>query len=471
MENNDGTTESQDIRKEELETLSAIYNENFTFKIPDYTAEFTIDIHTDSGLEVCLLNPQGHIIRTTQVNNLPPVVLKCVLPPGYPYEEPPIARIHALSLSEEEVSQLESSLLEQWSGDQVLFTMTDYLQQKAETPQKWFGKQILCSDIEFEQIVEFDQSQKQRQFDQSIFTCGICQEEFRGEKCTRFQGCKHIFCSECLREFFNSLISCGDVGKVHCPDFECGKQYLASREDVLRSDHIESERFDFQEFKELLMTPPIALDTLQKVLQDTATFDRYFQLFTDHQNAVIAKLFPSRLVSCPRKKCPAMIFRDNLASRLVVCRGCGYAFCNICRLSYHSDAIDCSKKMAAQQYHGIPIESLEGWLNLDKDSRERDIIRFRHGTDLLNRASNEYKMDKLFQEMIEDSTQKLSKCPTCDLIVQKLEGCNKMKCWSCACFFCNLCGSLLDWSLPYDHFTLPDSPCYGRLLDGIITEE
>lgn len=472
MDNSVGeVAQADDIKREELETLSAIYGQDISLNIAEYKAVASIPLRAENGITVCLLHPDGYIARTTKVTCLPQLTVEFTLPPGYPYQEPPKLKIHALTVTASEISELENLLALQWTGDQVLFTMIDYLQQKADNLQEWLGTEIRCSDVEYEQIIEHDQAEKQRRFDESVFTCGICQDEFRGDKCVQFDACGHIFCNGCLHDFFVSLISCGDVGKVHCPDFECGKQFLKNRDSALQLDNLESEGFDFWAFKTQLMTPPMPLGTLQKILADASLFSKYLTLFTDHQNAVIAKLFPSRLVSCPRAKCPAMIFRDNLSSRLVICRTCDYAFCNICRLSYHSDAINCSRKLANEQYHGIPANALEVWMLADKSSRERDIVRFRYGTEFLNRAANEYKMDKLFKEMLADSSQGFSKCPTCDLIVQKLEGCNKMKCWSCASFFCHLCGSLLDYSQPYEHFTSHDSPCYGRLLDGIITEE
>lgn len=162
-----------------------------------------------------------------------------------------------------------------------------------------------------------------------------------------------------------------------------------------------------------------------------------------------------------------MIFREDMISRLVICRVCDYAFCNTCRKSYHSDSIDCSRRNDTKQYQGVPIEDLEIWLESEPKSKKRNDLRYRYGFDLMSRVSQEYKMDKLFNEMLADESQGFKKCPTCDLIIQRSDGCNKMRCSSCFTFFCNVCGIYLDHDHPYDHFKEPTSPCYGKLFEGM----
>lgn len=470
----DPDSDIDDLRKEELETLSAIFQDALVLDLPGLKGEARIPLQVENGIPVHLINPDGKVLRTSEVRHLPPLKFKFLLPQGYPYEKPPEMELSSLIVSDHESNELKQKLLQHWidTKDQVLFTMIDEFQEKAAYLHNFTGQEIRCEDIEYEQILEHDLAEKQKEFDGSTFTCEICQDDLKGVKCVSFESCGHVFCNNCLRNFFVSLIKDGDVEKIHCPDFECGKNFLKVREKYLRLENMVGEKFDFEEFKTLLMTPPITLSILQKILgegegEDSKLFNKYLTLFTSHQNAVIAKLFPSRLVSCPREKCPAMIFRENMNSRLVICRTCDYAFCNTCRKSYHSDSIDCSKKVAGKPYCGIPIEALDMWLLSDKNSKERDALRYKYGYDLLTKVSNEYVMDKLFNEMLLDASHGFSKCPTCDLIIQRLEGCNKMKCSSCTTLFCNLCGIYLDYDHPYDHFNAVGSTCYGKLFHGM----
>lgn len=461
----------EDIRKEELESLGAIYQDDINLDLSLYSGMVTIPVQVEKGVDLHLVK-EGITKRSSKVRFLPPIEFTFTLPANYPYEEPPVFEVSCLTIPLAEIAELKAQLLSQWSDcqDQILFSMIDKLQQKAESSYDMDGQKIPCGDVEYEQIIEYDQAQKQKQFNMSTFTCEICQDHIKGDKCVQFDPCMHIFCIECVENFFVFLIEDGEVEKIHCPDFQCGKRYLEVREKYLRLDNIASEKFDFEEFKTQLMTPPITLSLLQRILGDgmgATLFDKYLMLFNSHQNAIIAKLFPERLVSCPRERCPAMIFRESMTNRLVICRTCDYAFCNTCRKSYHSDSVNCSRKSTSGKYGGIPIEKLEQWILLEKHSRERDLLRYKYGFDLLNKVSREYTMDKLFTEMILDTSQGFSKCPTCEMIIQRLEGCNKMKCSSCATYFCNLCGSFLPYDSPYDHFNTAGGSCYGKLFHGM----
>lgn len=461
----------EDIRREELESLEAIYQDDITIDLSQYSGKLEIPLQVEKGIDIHLVQ-DTLIKRTSKVHYIPPIEFTFSLPQKYPYEEPPTIDVSSLTTPVSDISDLKVQLLSQWedSRDQILFSMIDKLQEKAESLYKLDGQNIECGDVEYEQIIEYNQAQKQREFDMSTFTCEICQDHIKGNKCVQFDSCMHIFCIECVENFFIFLIEDGEVEKIHCPDYQCGKTFLEVREKYLRLHNIMSEKFDFEEFKNKLMTPPITLSLLQRILGDgmgANLFNKYLTLFNNHQNALIAKLFPERLVSCPREMCPAMIFRESMTSRLVICRTCDYAFCNTCRKSYHSDSIDCSRKAASGQYGGVPIEVIEQWVLSEKKSRERDLLRYKYGFDLLTKVANEYTMDKLFSEMLLDASQGFSKCPTCELIIQRLEGCNKMKCSSCATYFCNICGLFLDYDHPYDHFNTAGGSCYGKLFHGM----
>ncbi|EEQ37204.1 RWD domain family protein [Clavispora lusitaniae] len=470
----------EDVRKEELETLSAIYEDIVSLNFTSFEGVATLPISFDDEIPIRLQIAGGNTYRSTNIKYLPAMQFNFSLPEGYPYEEPPDILLNCTVISEKNLSELKATLRQLWLDikDQVLFAMIEHLKETVcWNPKELVGSRIDCGEngILYDKLIEYDAEEKQKCFDQTTFTCEICQSDLKGEYCSKFSPCNHIFCNECLRNFFISLIDSGNVEKVHCPDFDCTKRILDVREKYLRLDNIASEKFNFDEFKMQIMTPPIDASLLQRVLSGSEgleLYQRYLRLFTDHQHVLIAKMFPTRLVSCPREKCPAMIFRENMTNRLVICRQCQYAFCNTCRKSYHSNAIDCAKKNKDRQYYGIPLEALETWLNSESQSRERSELKYKYGHDLMKKVSDEYLMDKLFNELLADDSQDFSKCPTCDLIIQRSDGCNKMKCSSCYTFFCNLCGIYLDHDHPYDHFNDPNSPCYGRLFHGMSgTEE
>lgn len=462
-------------RHEELLAIESIFEDQIQVNHAKCSGTMSIPLDSERALKVTLQDPEGKTVRSREITHLPPLKLLFCLPETYPFEAPPEVSIDCNVIQQESLSEMCLEMKLQWdlTKDQVLFTVIEVLQERITSDLDLLvGPSIQCMEAAFyEQLIEYDNQCNQRKFDHTTFTCEICQTDVKGEVCLQFHQCGHTFCNRCLRDFFVSLINDGDVEKVHCPDFECSKKFLETREKYLRLDMLTEASFDFHQFRSRLMTPFIKLSLVHRILghdmEGTLLYERFIQLFTEHQHTLIAKLFPARLVSCPRSKCPAMIFREDMTSRLVICRECNYAFCNTCRKSYHSESIDCAKVNDAKQYQGVPIEALEIWLESEPKSKERNDIRCRYGFDLMTKVSQEYKMDKLFSELLADESLGLRKCPTCELIIQRSDGCNKMKCSSCYTFFCNLCGVYLEPNSPYDHFKEISSPCFGKLFDGM----
>jgi E3 ubiquitin-protein ligase RNF14 len=57
-------------------------------------------------------------------------------------------------------------------------------------------------------------------------------------------------------------------------------------------------------------------------------------------------------------------------------------------------------------------------------------------------------------------------CPNCKSWMQKLDGCNKMVCSKCTCYFCWLCSKILSRNDPYSHFNQTQSSCFEKLFEG-----
>ncbi|KAJ3272830.1 E3 ubiquitin-protein ligase rnf14, partial [Borealophlyctis nickersoniae] len=73
-------------------------------------------------------------------------------------------------------------------------------------------------------IMEHDRRMEQEEFDSGSYDCGVCFETKRGTACFRFAACKHVYCRECLNDYFTVLINDGLVHQVGCPDNSCKKQ-------------------------------------------------------------------------------------------------------------------------------------------------------------------------------------------------------------------------------------------------------
>lgn len=547
---------SEEAAVQELQLLHVI----FPHAHIDYSArKGAVSVPVSARVEVvvkeaCSGRPEATL--RTPVHHLPPVEVCFSLPEGYPETKGPEVSVVSAVLPVTSLNALHTEIASFWDvyGDQVLFTIVEHVQNQANNHVEALlgGDSVDCgTDVElYHTILQHDRVQKKTQFCNDTFVCQICQEDHKGAVCTQFEACRHVFCNHCLRGFFELLIEEGAVERVHCPDFECTKAQVAVREKYVRLEGIDIEKFDFEEFKQKLLTLPIRVELLGEILGEQDTSDterdgrnerdadmgvngvktsglraqangssgtpslnnisrrdtlrppngpsesapertlpdphfraeniqngpppqtppvslvsRFVDLYLKQQYNLITKLFPARLVPCPRQGCSEMIFRENTADPLVICRKCHYAFCSSCSKLWHGTFVVCDKK--DRMYLAIPVEALEQWLEAEPGSPDRTRLGYLYGKMLMRKTADEYLMDKKFNEMLSDECLGLHKCPTCEIIIQRSDGCNKMCCTSCKTFFCNLCGCYLDYSRPYFHYQDPESECYGRLFEGM----
>lgn len=482
------TDDIDDIKNQELRSLEAIYPDITKINYKLLSGSIDIPIRSEDGI-VILLNESKRTHedasltamnfkqkRKTTIHHLPSIKFTFRLTEKYPFEEPLSFQVFSKIIPAKNIFKLLDELNDFWMEhkDEVLFSLVDIIKNKADYHLKeLLGPEVDCGEnIEkFEYLLHHDKAKIQEEFDNQTFNCEICQCDFKGIVCTQFDICDHSFCNNCLYDFFTTLIDSGSIEKVHCPSFECTEKFNKLREKVLRFHDSDLETFNFDQFKERLMTPPISVELLRKILSSRnsniseSLITRYYNLFSKQQHELISKLFPTRLLPCPY--CPEMIFRENVSDPLIICRNCHYAFCHNCRKSWHGNYKPCNKKASGGRYFDVPIDALELWLASDQDSMDRKSLGFLYGRLLMKKAADEYLMDKLFNQLLNDDSQMLKKCPTCEIIIQRSDGCNKMMCPFCKTYFCNICGLYLNPTDPYDHFRAYDSPCYGRLFEGM----
>lgn len=70
-------------------------------------------------------------------------------------------------------------------------------------------------------------------------------------------------------------------------------------------------------------------------------------------------------------------------------------------------------------------------------SHEKKILNAKYGRNKILKAIDEYQMDKLFEQMLRLGTD-LKECPGCGAVIEKFEGCNKMKCSECLTCFASI---------------------------------
>lgn len=82
--------------------------------------------------------------------------------------------------------------------------------------------QLKTDLIEF--LVDYDKSEKKDAFDRTFFTCKVCFLEKLGSSMMQFPICNHVFCKECMKDFFKVRISDGSVNGLCCPEEKCTSQ-------------------------------------------------------------------------------------------------------------------------------------------------------------------------------------------------------------------------------------------------------
>ena len=230
----------------------------------------------------------------------------------------------------------------------------------------------------------------------------------KGATCYRLLLCGHVFCVPCLQDYYNACITEGDIGSVKCTAPDCGKAPkvdLAADQTGLKK----GSKDRTLEPSELLGIP-LEQETVQRYIK----LRRKKRLESDRTT-----------VYCPRQWCqgPARTSKsksdqaegiqetseleepqnydrnapqDKLpppTERLAICEDCNFAFCKVCKASWHGEYFVC-----------FPRSQFE--LTAEE------------------RASEDYM--KLHTQP----------CPTCDARAQKTHGCNHMICFKCDTHFC-----------------------------------
>ena len=217
----------EDEREEELNTLQSIYPE-LTLGIDNpLSAHIDLNVVPIKPLPV-VFEGEGTVHR---ISYLPPLHLEMALPEGYPKRCPPALKLASSPpwLTDTILEKLEKdghALWEEYGDMPMLFTYVSQLQEAAETA---FG--LLNDSGEPAKlplalktaILELDSKLKRETFDKETFDCGVCLEPKKGSVCYRLERCGHVFCKECLQDFYNNCIKEGDVNNVKCLSPDCGK--------------------------------------------------------------------------------------------------------------------------------------------------------------------------------------------------------------------------------------------------------
>lgn len=444
----------QEDQEDELLALSSIYDEilkvikedglnggeiSAKSQLPeDFQVLFKKTSQDDNSNEKCLSQDE----QLYNIKFLPPVTLNFVLPQDYPSKKPPNFTLSCKWLNRKQLTSLcckLDSIWEENTGFVVLFMWTSFLQEELfdylnlKSPLelgKVISKTRRDSDLKLDPravqeissqdqllpvLLDYNKQERIRQFERNSYMCKVCFSEKAGIHCICFEDCGHVFCKDCMRDYFSVQIQEGNVKGLECPEDKCESQAHPTQVKELVSHDL------FAKYDRLLLQT--SLDTMADVMY------------------------------CPRTHCQSPVLIDR-ETTLASCPECRFVFCTLCKLVYHGVS-PCRLKADGLK------KLREEYLSANEATRK--FLEKRYGKVTIQQA--------LEESFSNEWLQKYSKqCPSCGFHIQKIDGCNKMTCMKCRAYFCWLCNESLSRANPYAHYNSKNTSCFNRLFEGVVVD-
>jgi E3 ubiquitin-protein ligase RNF14 len=429
-------TMDDDERFTEIDVLENIYPELRRAQEDDpFTVLLDLEIDLESSECIQIKTQNGD--ETGTLRYLPTLNLQITLPQGYPEEITPIIHLKTTPdwIPKETLSRLQNeieALWETWGRSQVVYTYIESLMAEAHNGFGLFtdvpSRSINIESSTFVNLMDFHARAELKHFRQQTFSCEVCLEPKKGCDCYEMSRCGHVFCKQCLQDYYTTCITEGEVFNVKC---------MAPKCTITLADGTK-------------IFPAIVPAELLRIPISDELVLRYVEM---HRKKLIDA--DKNTVYCPREFCRAPArsakhpkFRSvteitemrelsiapprpgeteetaNNKERLAVCEKCDYAFCRVCHKGWHGDFKNCRTEIPS---------------NAELAKEERATL------DYLRKFAAE--------------------CPGCRMAIQKTHGCNHISCNQCQTHFCYVCGMWIDPKNPYSHFSKIGSECYQRLWD------
>ncbi|PHH82178.1 hypothetical protein CDD83_3334 [Cordyceps sp. RAO-2017] len=387
----DSSADDDDPRAVELETLAAIYPEmamrrdagrfGFELELPVQPAEpvtvlFPAAPRRDDDQQQ--QPPAAEPVDSLLVSHLPSLRLRITLPDGYPATRPLEAAVSTTPpwLPASTLAGLERDGLGLWEEagrDLVAYAYVDHVQRAAEHV---FGAVTARGALEVDPahklaVLDYDIKAKRAAFEKETFECGICLDPKKGSRCHKMVDCGHIFCLQCLRDFYNDAVEQGNLSFVRCLTPNCAKERAAAAADG-------GPARPGRKAKDKALVSPSEL--LQMGLSEE-TVKRYVslryktELESDKDTVYCPRQWCSGAARSKKHKKPeGLAFADtsdpesehedggareeepeekaggggggkfNPADLLCVCDDCGFAFCSRCLQTWHGEFVRCAPR-------------------------------------------------------------------------------------------------------------------------------
>ncbi|CAB65614.1 E3 ubiquitin-protein ligase itt1 [Schizosaccharomyces pombe] len=413
-------SDNKHLVADELIALQSIYPE-IHLDGNNY-GRLNIPVNTESDYFLSFKSPdESTLTDTIVVRHFPDLVMEFFLPEAYPFNSPPTFFLKSSWLPLKQKRVLTSSLIKLWNEihDCVLFDAIEHVRSIATIAFHLPTEMVFPGGFDDlkKEILAFDKNAKLLEFQIRKFQCNVCFDEFNGTDCFQLTRCGHVSCQSCLRDYYTMCIQEGMFSQIKCIDLDCGKD-----------------------------APVLTLKELESIVGVQLT-NRYKELEEKRRYEN-----DSNIIFCPRSFCQGPSKRDP-GQKLAICQKCDFAFCSFCQATWHGDLSPC-------KLEGDSKKLVEMYLNYQENEPEKALeLEKRYGKRIIDRLVEQVKNDEEAEKWVLLNGQR---CPTCDRVVERIDGCCHMNCL-CGTHFCFLCGAYLMEQNPYKHFNDPVSSCYGML--------
>ena len=310
----------------------ATSGDNITLELPIFLGQCRVEFASDS-----VQKPSSDILSIA-LSHLPSISVQLYLPSSYPSTSPPqvvsISCAHSW-LTDAAIERLSANLRDKLDDTPMndygmlwdlceWFRSGEFLQStKLLTPEglRYVNSQYVYSYMNDNSISLYhpaptlllpilrrhDALVNSASFESQTYDCSICITSIKGKRGILLS-CSHVFCRECLVNFWTLLITEGDIFRVGCAHEQCIKDKRLANE------------------QELVSVLPAALVERWKLLRQK----RAAELDPTLQFCPVA--ICQALVSSPYPEIP--VGQEAGSQRLRICDQCQFSFCSLCRRSW-----------------------------------------------------------------------------------------------------------------------------------------
>ena len=68
---------------------------------------------------------------------------------------------------------------------------------------------------------DYDSEMDEKVFSSKTFDCKVCFQEKNGKHCIKFWPCNHVYCKDCMKDYFEVQIKEGNIKLLRCPTDSC----------------------------------------------------------------------------------------------------------------------------------------------------------------------------------------------------------------------------------------------------------